>query len=394
MIPVAAEGAAREVGPEDQFCRVINDPASGDEIELLPGDYRGPCMIRRGGTAERPLIVRAQLQTQPPRIVYEGDRANVIEIRADHVTLQGLAFGPTRKNVDAVRIRAQRDVAILDCRFTGVGGIAVVANQSSLQGLRVSGNVITQAHATAMYFGCHDGTSCRVSDLLIERNLIDGVSAAENEIGYGIQVKLNSTAVIRDNYIRETKGPGIMVYGARDDAWESVIERNFTAGSRTTSGIVIGGGPALVRNNISVGNAAAGIALHDYAKWGLLRRLKVGFNTLVQNAKGAVSAPQGALMDSLLVGNVAAAAGEGPAFPVKQDGLSQGDNLVCDRSCFADLDRGDLAPAKSSVLDRRVVAAGPDWAPEIDFYGEPRTKPPRAGAVEAVGRSPGRRQVL
>ena len=76
-----------------------------------------------------------------------------------------------------------------------------------------------------MYFGCHDGTWCILTDLVVERNYIRGVRASDPEIGYGFQVKLNSVAVIRDNVIVDTKGPGIMVYGAHNLTAVSVIER-------------------------------------------------------------------------------------------------------------------------------------------------------------------------
>jgi len=92
-------------------------------------------MIRRGGSAEQPLVVRAKSMENRPRIVYEGSSANVIEVRADHVVLIGLAFGPTQRNVDGIRIRSNQDVGVIDCEFSGMGGIAVVANQSNLRGL-------------------------------------------------------------------------------------------------------------------------------------------------------------------------------------------------------------------------------------------------------------------
>jgi hypothetical protein len=51
------------------------------------------------------------------------------------------------------------------------------------------------------------------------------VDAQEDEVGYGLQVKLNSTAVIRDNVIVDTKGPGIMVYGA-GETWFRAMDRD------------------------------------------------------------------------------------------------------------------------------------------------------------------------
>jgi hypothetical protein len=280
---------------------------------------------------------------------------------------------------------------VIDCQFTSMGGIAVVANQSSLKGLRVSSNVINRVNATAMYFGCHDGAACRLSDVIIEKNHIEGVNAGEREVGYGIQVKLNSTAVIRDNFVRNTKGPGIMIYGARDDDAESVIERNFVAGSQTSSGIVIGGGPALARNNISIGNAAAGIALQDYGQWGLLRRVKVGFNTLLDNSKGALSAPPAGAIQALVVGNVGSAPAGVAVFPEKQNGLAETDNVACDKSCFADPEQMDLSAAKGSILDRRAVEFYATWVPEQDFFSQRREQPLKAGAVQTAGRPLGGR---
>jgi hypothetical protein len=384
---LVARGDAKEIGPEDELCRAINDPESGEEIILLAGEYHGPCMIRRGGTAERPLVIRAKSVDARPRIAYDGQTANVFEVRADHVIVMGLSFGPTQKNIDGIRIRANKDVSVVDCEFSSMGGIAVVANQSNLHGLRVKRNVIRNSNATAMYFGCHDGKSCQLADTIIEKNLIDGVSAADNEVGYGIQVKLNSPSIIRDNVITDTKGPGIMVYGGREVLEESLIERNFVSGSRTSSGIVVGGGPAVVRNNIAVANSQAGIALQDYGQWGLLRGIKIGFNTVIDNEQGGIMATAGKVTESVLVGNVGASLSGAPAFPSRQAGLAAEDNLVCDKSCFADAERLDFSAAKSSLLERSGVGYKAAWHPGDDFFAQSRKSPPKPGAAESAGRA-------
>jgi len=356
---------AKEISADEDLCRTINDPATGDELILKPGDFRGPCRIRRGGSADRPLVIRAKSLEQRPRIVYAGDSSNVIEIHADHVVLIGLVFGPTRRNVDGVRIRSSKDVSLLDCSFVNLGGIAVAANQSNLAGLRVSGNTINGSSATAMYFGCHDGMSCRVSDLLVERNRIDDVTAGDQEVGYGIQVKLNSTATIRDNVIKNTKGPPIMVYGSQDPALENVIERNFVAGSRTSSGIVIGGGPVVVRNNIAVGNAEAGIGLENYGNRNLLRGIKIGLNTVYGNESGGIMLPKGKVAETEVIGN----AGWSPAS--------------VEKSCFVNPDSMDFSPAYNSRLDRSSLTTTPAWLNASDFLGQKRNRAPRVGAVES-----------
>jgi hypothetical protein len=64
-------------------------------------------------------VIRAADPADRPRIVYGGTSSDVIVVWADHVVLRGLRFGPTRGDgplgpVDAIRIRARRDVSIED----------------------------------------------------------------------------------------------------------------------------------------------------------------------------------------------------------------------------------------------------------------------------------------
>src|SRR5262249_48916457 len=149
-----------------------------------------------------------------PRIVYTGRVSNVLEVRASHVTIRGLEFGPTLADIDAIRVFGGGGVTVEGCRFSDLGGIAVVANHASVSGLTGGRNEIPFPGATAMYFGCHDGKGCIVDNLVVERNYIRRVTAVESQVGYGVQFKLNTVGVIRDNVIVDTKGPGIMVYGA------------------------------------------------------------------------------------------------------------------------------------------------------------------------------------
>jgi hypothetical protein len=143
--------------------------------------------------------------------------------------------------------------------------------------------MISEANATAMYFGCHDGITCQISDLVVERNFIRGVDALDPEIGYGIQFKLNTTGRISDNVIVDTKGPGIMVYGSTDVRRASIIERNFVTGSRQSSGVLVGGGPARIRNNIVSRNFHGGLTLQDYGDRRLLRDITVIIHNDISN---------------------------------------------------------------------------------------------------------------
>lgn len=375
--------SAKEIGPQANLCAEINALEPGETLTLRPGEYRGPCRIRRGGSAEAPITIQAQDALDRPQIVYDKQSSNVFEIEADYVSLRGLKLGPTQKGIDGIRIRAHAGVTVEDCEFTRLGGIAIAATQTSVRGLIVRRNVITESAATAMYFGCHDGVGCRISDLLVERNFIHGVDAPEPEIGYGIQIKLNSSGVIRDNVIADTKGPAIMIYGSMDAAQSSIVERNFATGSRTSSGILIGGGPARVQNNITSFNSEAGVALQDYANRGLLRNIILANNTSFRNSRGEFLAPaSGKLSDVLLVKNVGVAVDGQRVFPGIRSGMTLRQNVDCTHAeCFGDPSGANFSPLSSSPL--MTDGALPDVdLPRDDYFGRPRGQAVKAGALE------------
>ena len=82
-----------------------------------------------------------------------------------------------------------------------------------------------------------------------------------------------------------------------------------------SAAIVVGGGPAIVRNNISASNEAAGIGLEDYKKRGLLRSIVVVNNTVYRNGTGGITIPESGVSGVIIVNN-AADAGIGPrAYP-------------------------------------------------------------------------------
>jgi hypothetical protein len=384
VIPTTAR--TLEIGPDTDLCGALRRVEPGAEIVLQPGDYRAGCVLRRGGLPQSPIVIRAADPEQPPRLSHPG-LVNMLEIHASDIVIRGLAFGPTVTDADGVRVVTGNRITIEDCQFTQLGGIAIAANHTSVHGLIVRRNVITNSNATAFYFGCHDGISCSVTGLSVVGNRIKGVTAPNPGIGYGIEVKLNSSAVIRDNIIVDTKGPGIMVYGSRDLTTVSMVERNFVRGSRTSSGIVVGGGPVVVRNNVSGWNIEAGIGLENYGRRGLLRGVVVTHNTVYANGQGGIMAPTSGTLDVALRNNAGAGGNSTPIFPAARPGLHLAGNLNCTSlQCFADPDGLDFSPGAGSLLRGRSLPRGPDGVPADDFFGAPRGIPPSIGAIERPGR--------
>jgi hypothetical protein len=382
-----APAAAGEIGPEDDFCAAANALPPGGELVLRPGDYQGPCTIHRGGTPGAPVVIRAADLHHRPHIVYTGRQANVVDVKADHVTIRGLALGPTSRDADGIRVFSRAGVTIEDCAFNEVGGIAVAATHNSIRGLVVRRNTIENSGSTGMYFGCHEGVQCVVSGLVVERNFIRTIRAPDPEIGYGLQVKLNSSGVIRDNVILDTKGPGIMVYGSWDLLSRSVVERNFVMGSLTSAGIVVGGGPALVRNNISVHNRGAGIGLEDYHGRGLLRSIVISHNTLYRNGEGGVSmAPEARARDVAIVNNAVQTRQGAATVPKGRVDVDLVGNVDCTWAlCFANPETMDFSPVEGSLLRGPAGMRGLDWVPPDDYFGARRTVPPVLGAIQTGG---------
>ena len=381
LVPCAASPrSVREIGPGVDWCSAANALRPGEELRLRPGEYRGPCVFRSGGGPDAPTVISGVPNAERPRIVYESAEDNVVNIHAGFITLRRLHFGPTVSGVDAIRIHGGDGLTIEDCRFDDLGGAAVVTNRSISQ-LTIRANEIGRSRATAIYLGCHGG-ECAV-DAVVEGNYISEVTADPTEVGYGMQVKLNSVAVIRDNVVRLTKGPGIMVYGSRDLTRSSRNESNFTGESSKSAGIVVGGGPVVVRNNIAVGSAGGGIALEDYGGRGLLRGIVVTHNTVWGNIAGALVIASNGRVDARLLHN-AVQHPKGPALPDPRPGVISLGNVDCSAAlCFKSAPQLDFTPVIGSLLEHRALRDR--WSPEQDYFGNARPLAAAVGAVEAPG---------
>ncbi len=275
-------GVVEVVAGEDYRAK-LSRLRPGDELRFLPGVHEGHAVVRVSGTPDRPITIRGvAVDGERPELRFTGRGHNLWRIAGSHLRIKDLGFHAT--HAYGIRVERADDVTIENCTFRECGGGDISANSAHVQGLRIAGCRFIGSRRTPVYIGNHDGR-LDIDDFVFEGNVIDG-HRIDGGIGYGIQLKLNVRGgIIRDNLIVGTRGPGIMVYGVRDGGAEdaSVIERNVVVGSRNNPGIAIGGGPAVVRDNLVIGCRAGGISAFDYGGRGLLAGIRIEENTAAMN---------------------------------------------------------------------------------------------------------------
>ncbi|MDZ7618239.1 MAG: right-handed parallel beta-helix repeat-containing protein [Patescibacteria group bacterium] len=305
----AAWGQAGQypVQPGDDYRAVARRLQPGDELVFLPGVHERAAMLALNGTAEQPITLRGERDPEGrrPIVQYPGEEHNLWRLEGRHIIVRDLEFHAPRSY--ALRVDRADHVRIENCTFRDCGAGCLSANTADVHALHVSRCYFTGSRHTPVYIGRHDG-GLKVTDFRFERNMIDGRRIEAGE-GYGIQLKQNVTgSVIRGNWIEQTQGPGIMVYGATEDdpALANLVERNVVVGSRNNAAILVGAGPAQVRGNLVLGNPHGGIRVYDYGNWDLLRSIDVMGNTAAGNGGYGLSFA-GRLRQVRAEGNIALA---------------------------------------------------------------------------------------
>ncbi len=155
-------------------------------------------------------------------------------------------------------------------------------------------------------------------------------------------------------------------------------------GSLRSAGIVVGGGPAAIRNNVSVGNAESGIGVEDYARRGLLRSVVIAHNTVYANRGGGIAVPDRGARDVAIVNNAVHLRSAGAPLPAAETGgIRLAGNVDCSLApCFVDPEGHDFSPVMAGKLTGLAAVRPEPWIPADDFFGAPRGLPSTVGAVE------------
>jgi len=290
-------GRVWEITTDEDITQWLQSLLPGDQLVLHEGIYEGSLLIDISGVEGFPIVIRGYGNGEDrPVFLYEGSTAQGVQITGDHLILDFIEFRST--DTYCVRIgmkgKGAQDVSIQNSVFNQCGGGDVSANYYDVpyDNIKILDNYFIGSKRTSVYIGNHQGTTL-VTNFLFKGNVIDGSQndGPETTVGYGIELKLNVTkSIVENNFITGTKGPGIMVYGAASqDLYNSnIVRNNIVVNSRKEAGIVVGGGPSVIEDNIVV-NSKWGIYVQDYGERDLLDQIVINRNTLVDNLEFGLS---------------------------------------------------------------------------------------------------------
>ncbi|MGI5817612.1 MAG: right-handed parallel beta-helix repeat-containing protein [Armatimonadota bacterium] len=94
----------------------------GDTVTLLPGEYPGALVPAVGGTAEEPIVFRAEPRLGA-RLIGSGDGSHAVVLRElSHLRLEGLHIAPRPDRGAWVLMQNCTNVTLDDCRMEGARG--------------------------------------------------------------------------------------------------------------------------------------------------------------------------------------------------------------------------------------------------------------------------------
>ena len=277
-----------EIDPGDDYRAAMQGLHAGDTLVMHGGIYTVSSYfaLTLVGDAQHPVTIRAASGEQP-HINYVDSGQNILNIQdSAFLILDGIEFSGGSRGI---RLSASSDITIRNCHIHDTAANALSANDAGNDYARLTivHNEIDHAGATAegMYLGCNDD-ACRVHDSLIANNHVHHMDGPTVTQGDGIEIKAGSYAnIVRDNVIHDTAYPGITLYHVNGNGAPNIIERNLVWNSGD-NGIQVTA-DAIVRNNIVLSAAAAGIGIHA-SQGGNVGNLTFVNNTVIKASGDAL----------------------------------------------------------------------------------------------------------
>jgi len=284
----AACSATIEISPDDDFRSAMQGLDPGDTLIMHGGTYllSNYFELDLAGTAQQPITIRAATG-ENPILHYVDDGQNIVNVaNSSFLVFDGIEFSGGSRGI---RLTHSSDITIRNCHVHDTAANSISANDGGnvYARLVIVHNEIDHAGDTAegLYLGCNDD-ACRVHDSLIANNYIHDMNGPTVTQGDGIEIKAGSYAnIVRDNVIHDTAYPGITLYHVNGNGAPNIIERNLVWNSGD-NGIQVTA-DAIVRNNIVLSAAAAGIGIHA-SQGGNVGNLTIVNNTVIKASGDAL----------------------------------------------------------------------------------------------------------
>lgn len=377
----------------DDWCATLSSAVAGDRVLLAPGTHTGTCAITPAGEEGNPVIFSVQDTERRAILSSTGVGINLLDLYGGELVVEGIDFGPTEINAEAIRLHAGDRVTIRDCSFDHIGGQAIVANTagSTYSDILIEDSTFTDLTASAITVGCFAGSAdCSASSVVVQRNRIDGAAS-----GSGIVFERDAVGHIAHNTVSGTLGPAVRVGGDAADGGgveapaagelpSTVVEGNHLSGSATDATLTVDGGPVLVRNNVVLSGTLGALVVTDPSATDRMDHIHVLGNSLAGGSGPVVSLDGWSETATLSfqVNGVWDPTSPGAGVPSPIGALPWAGNADCssETACFEDITAGDPSPRAGGDLVGVGIEVADGLLP-VDLCGDSRAVGDPAGAL-------------
>jgi hypothetical protein len=365
-----------DIHPGDDLYGRLQMVQAGDEVVVHAGTYPSPGFVQVtwAGTAASPIVIHA---APGEHVVLQGTFAqNLVNIDGSYWTFQGFeitgaSHGLRLHQVDHATIEDNvihdvGDVGI-SCNFdVNCDHVSIIHNEIYRTGM-------DNGTGEGMYLGCNNA-ACLFTNGIVADNYVHDTGGSQ---GDGIEIKEGAYGNdVRDNVIIRTPYPGITMYGFAGSGASNVVERNLVWHTMDNGIQIVG--QIVVRNNIVIDYAAAGIASkpsqnatpHDLT---IIDNTVVGPGICVRGDNWDTETGQ-------VVANNAADCPTPTQFTAGAGAIVMA-NLAATDADFGNPAMGDVYPTATSTLLGKADSA---HQATDDFNGTPRTGAD-VGAYERTG---------
>ncbi len=207
--------------PWQSLERASEAAQAGDTVTLLPGSYPGQLRPVNSGTAEAPIVFRADQRLDAILTGAEGERAIVID-GLEHVRVEGLHVDPEVPDAGWLTIENSSHIAIEDCRMEN-STYGLAAHIDTCEDIRVRNSVFHRQTGGINMFRLSN-----VTRMLFEGNVISRAGHSPLQLWPDAS---NHYIVMRGNVFHAAWGRNFEHFGTQHCLFEhNIITYAFNSG--------------------------------------------------------------------------------------------------------------------------------------------------------------------